>query len=165
MTRLNDQCPYCNKDKATHIPEVKKITGLRCLECGFLNSNPDSDGILTSGDKPCWTCQECLFSQCLKCTLEAHPDQTCEKAVEIVYTELKKVFSSVTLDPTITFQMCTTCDKILQKARICNHYYCQDCEVTFCMYCREDFTEEHMNPFTENACCLFKIGAKKMHNN
>ena len=30
------------------------------------------------------------------------------------------------------------------------------------MYCREDYSEDHMNPFTENSCCLFKIGAKKM---
>ena len=81
--------------------------------------------------------------------------------VEARYTELKKVYSLVTLDPTIRYQMCTKCDKILSKAVKCQHYHCEDCDVTFCMYCREDYTEEHMNPFSEHPCCLFKIGAKQ----
>lgn len=29
----------------------------------------------------------------------------------------------------------------------------------FCMYCRQEWTQDHMNPFSEQACCLFKIGA------
>ena len=66
----------------------------------------------------------------------------------------------MTLDPVIVYQMCTSCDRIIEKARQCNHYYCEACQVTFCMYCREDYTEEHMNPFSDNPCCLFKIGAK-----
>lgn len=29
------------------------------------------------------------------------------------------------------------------------------------MYCRNPYTEDHLNPFSKNACCLFKIGSKK----
>ena len=93
--------------------------------------------------------------------MEFHTDLTCEEKAEAAYTELKKVFSSVTLDPTIQFQLCTKCDKILEKAMRCNHYFCDECDVVFCMYCRLPWNEDHMNPFTEHACCLFKIGATK----
>ena len=50
---------------------------------------------------------------------------------------------------------------MLEKALKCNHYYCEPCNVTFCMYCRQPYTDDHMNPFTEHACCLFKIGSKQ----
>ena len=29
------------------------------------------------------------------------------------------------------------------------------------MYCRMPATESHMNPFSEDACCLFRIGANR----
>ena len=29
------------------------------------------------------------------------------------------------------------------------------------MFCRLTWSESHMNPFSEDACCLFRIGAKK----
>ena len=57
--------------------------------------------------------------------------------------------------------MCTNCDKILKKASKCGHFHCDQCQITFCMYCRLPITENHMNPFAEDSCCLFKIGAKK----
>ena len=29
------------------------------------------------------------------------------------------------------------------------------------MYCRKPYTDDHLNPFSKNACCLFKIGSKR----
>ena len=106
-------------------------------------------------------CAACGYAQCVECSLASHGATPCKVAVEDAYLNLKRVFSSVTLDPTIRHQFCTHCEKVLTKALKCGHYHCSECQVTFCMFCRLTWTESHMNPFAEDACCLFRIGAKK----
>ena len=143
-------------ERARH-RDAKASASFFCQACG----NQLTEMANISHQDRTIACDVCQYGQCLDCTLEAHPQATCSKAVEAQYTELKKVYSSVTLDPTLQFQVCVSCDKVLRKAVKCNHYACDACLVSFCMYCRQRYTDDHLNPFSEHACCLFKIGSKR----
>ena len=148
LSKLGNLCPYCQEKPQ---PAVVKQ---RCRECG-------SEEVTRLAQSSELQCKACGYSQCTECSLAAHGATPCRYAVEDAYLKLKRVFSSVTLDPTVHSQFCTHCDKVLSKALKCGHYHCSDCHVTFCMFCRLPWSESHMNPFSEDACCLFRIGAKK----
>ena len=172
---LEPCCPYCARSASSLADELHTLQPVRlelerirasdakasaaffCQQCG----NQLEETLILAPQGMTIACDVCQYRQCLNCTLEAHPETTCSKAVDAKYTELKKVYSSVTLDPTLQFQMCVGCDKILRKAVKCNHYTCDSCLASFCMYCRQRYTDDHLNPFSEHACCLFKIGSKR----
>ena len=48
--------------------------------------------------------------------------------------------------------MCPHCNRLVEKAKYCNHLTCTFCMVSFCILCRKNFTANHMNPFHAFVC-------------
>jgi len=136
-----DRIHYLKRTAAALPNENKKITCTNCHQ-SFIAK-------LTSS-KSFTICNSCFMFHCGGCHRLMHPYATCAGALEADYTEQAAGKKD--------YQMCTRCDRVLKRDPSCNHFTCNECQVSFCMHCRGKFTDGHMNPFSEKPCpVLFKL--------
>ena len=83
-------------------------------------------------------CPHCSFEFCAYSRVSWHNNKSCKQDVEERYSECvrgKKM------------QLCPFCNRLIEKARNCNHLTCKFCMEKLCIMCRNKFSSDHLNPF------------------
>lgn len=92
-------------------------------------------------DTVTFLCPSCFSSTCRVCALPAHPDSSCEEAVEL-YRNMDRAFDKWKRRNRV--QDCPSCQMPIQKVGGCNHVTCSGCNTHICWFCMETFEDPEM---------------------
>ncbi|CAI2387113.1 unnamed protein product [Moneuplotes crassus] len=106
-----------------------------CIECNRLNQ--------LRGDDLLAQCRSCDAEMCIDCVKPWHEGIPCHEELEVKYNEYAQGKN---------IQLCPKCGSFMEKAAQCNHLTCTRCMSKFCIYCRQEFSEDHLNPLNSQAC-------------
>ena len=98
---------------------------------------------------------------CRSCKFPTHPGKSCSEYIEKRYAETMVAYVG-----TLKYTVCVKCNLVIKRGPYCNHFTCDSCMFSFCMYCRNPFDKDHLNLMSSNPCeVYFKQNIQSLQEN